>query len=108
MLEFRLNVACGCYNRVDRGGTGGAKGKVMMEQQNVVQLMNGALSEFRSKLETKSVQVGVVGLGYVGLPLGLLFARKGFRTTGFDIDPRKVEMLRRGESYIRHLESAAI
>jgi UDP-N-acetyl-D-glucosamine dehydrogenase len=79
-----------------------------MASQNVVELMNGALTEFRSKLETKSVQVGVVGLGYVGLPLGLLFARKGFRTTGFDIDPSKVEMLERGESYIRHLQGAAI
>ncbi len=44
--------------------------------------------------------VGVLGLGYVGLPLACLFAQKGFRTVGFDIDPAKVELLSRGESYI--------
>src|SRR5690348_2347149 len=56
----------------------------------------------------KSARVGVIGLGYVGLPLALLFARKGFSTTGFDIDLRKVEKLERGESYIQHVSPAAI
>jgi len=79
-----------------------------MASQKTAESMESALAALRAKLESKSAQVGVIGLGYVGLPLGLLFARKGLRTTGFDIDPRKVEMLRRGESYIRHLESAAI
>ncbi|HEY6922306.1 MAG TPA: nucleotide sugar dehydrogenase [Steroidobacteraceae bacterium] len=52
--------------------------------------------------------MGVIGLGYVGLPLSLLFARSGFLTTGFDIDPVKITQLRRGESYIRHIPSAAV
>lgn len=64
----------------------------------------GAALDSRSGKKTS--QVGVVGLGYVGLPLALSFARKGFRTTGFDIDPLKVEKLRRGESYIRHIPAA--
>jgi UDP-N-acetyl-D-glucosamine dehydrogenase len=63
---------------------------------------------FSSKVQSKAAQVGVIGLGYVGLPLGLLFARNGFPTTGFDIDPAKVEMLERGESYIRHIPGPAI
>jgi UDP-N-acetyl-D-glucosamine dehydrogenase len=61
-----------------------------------------------SKFEEKRAQVGIIGLGYVGLPLGLLFARKGFRTTGFDIDPAKVEKLARGESYIGHIPGAVV
>ena len=67
-----------------------------------------AATLLQRKLEDKTAQVGVIGLGYVGLPLALLFARKGFSTTGFDIDPAKVEKLERGESYIRHIPRAAI
>jgi len=65
-------------------------------------------STFGSKVQNKTARVGVIGLGYVGLPLGLLYARNGFPTTGFDIDPGKVEMLGRGESYIRHIPAFAI
>ncbi len=57
------------------------------------------------KLESRTAQVGIIGLGYVGFPLALMFARKGFSTSGFDIDPDKVEKLRRGESYLRHIPS---
>src|SRR5579859_5912872 len=60
------------------------------------------------KFKTPAVQVGVVGLGYVGLPLALLFARKGLRTTGFDIDAAKIEKLERGETYISHITAAEI
>ena len=63
---------------------------------------------FGSKVQNKAAHVGVIGLGYVGLPLGLLFARNGFPTVGFDIDPSKVEMLEKGESYIRHIPASAI
>ncbi len=57
------------------------------------------------KIESKTASVGIIGLGYVGLPLALLFARRGFPVTGFDIDPSKIEKLRRGESYLRHIRS---
>ena len=67
-----------------------------------------ALAELQIKVNEKTAQVGVVGLGYVGLPLALGFARKGFRTTGFDIDPAKVEKLQRGETYIGHIAGALI
>ncbi len=53
----------------------------------------------------RSAQVGVIGLGYVGLPLALTFAERGFSVLGFDIDARKAEMLAAGECYIRHLDS---
>ena len=51
----------------------------------------------------KTVRVGIFGLGYVGLPLSLAFCRAGFRVTGFDIDPDKVDALNRGQSYIKHI-----
>ena len=52
--------------------------------------------------------IGVIGLGYVGLPLARTIAGKGFRVTGFDIDPAKVELLNAGESYIRHIPAAGL
>lgn len=66
------------------------------------------LTTLHSRIDGKTAQVGVVGLGYVGLPLALAFARKGFRTTGFDSDPVKVQKLQRGETYMRHVPSAQI
>jgi UDP-N-acetyl-D-glucosamine dehydrogenase len=52
--------------------------------------------------------VGIIGLGYVGLPLAKAFSQAGFRVLGFDIDPAKVAKLERGESYIGHISSATI
>src|SRR5688572_25932744 len=53
----------------------------------------------------RTALVGVVGLGYVGLPLIQAFVTAGFRTLGFDIDQAKVEQLKRGQSYIGHISS---
>jgi UDP-N-acetyl-D-glucosamine dehydrogenase len=55
------------------------------------------------KIENRNATVGVIGLGYVGLPLVLLFTESGFPVIGFDVDPAKVTALGRGESYIRHI-----
>jgi UDP-N-acetyl-D-glucosamine dehydrogenase len=63
---------------------------------------------FVSMIDRKTATVGVVGLGYVGLPLVELFARKGFRVKGFDIDVRKIEDLSAGRSYIGHISSERI
>jgi UDP-N-acetyl-D-glucosamine dehydrogenase len=52
--------------------------------------------------------IGIVGLGYVGLPLMLAYSRAGARVIGFDIDPAKPEKLLRGESYIKHIPSADV
>ena len=57
----------------------------------------------QAKIEAKSAVVGVIGLGYVGLPLAAAFHRAGLPVIGFDVDPRKVELLRRGENYLKHL-----
>jgi UDP-N-acetyl-D-glucosamine dehydrogenase len=57
-------------------------------------------AEILQKIETRQARIGIIGMGYVGLPLALLFSEARFRVTGFDIDPRKVETLNRGASYI--------
>ena len=62
----------------------------------------------RRLIETRSARIGVIGLGYVGLPLVELFAAKGFPVLGFDIDASKVEKLRDGESYIGHIASERV
>jgi len=59
-------------------------------------------------LTGRLAKIGVIGLGYVGLPLVRSMAEKGFSVLGFDIDPGKVERLNRGESYIRHIEAESI
>jgi UDP-N-acetyl-D-glucosamine dehydrogenase len=61
------------------------------------------LTELERKIEDGSLLMGVIGLGYVGLPLSLTFMRKGIRVLGFDVDPSKVEKLKKGESYIKHI-----
>jgi UDP-N-acetyl-D-glucosamine dehydrogenase len=55
----------------------------------------------------KKAKVAVIGLGYVGLPLVIEFCKAGFAVTGFDVDPAKVEMLRQGKSYIKHIDPAS-
>lgn len=65
-------------------------------------------AELISRIRNKQAVVGVVGLGYVGLPLLLCFAEKGFRVVGLDIDQNKTRALSEGESYIRHIPSERI
>ncbi len=57
-------------------------------------------SELKTKIEQRQARVAIIGLGYVGLPLALLYAESGFTVTGFDIDLRKVTALNSGNSYI--------
>lgn len=60
-------------------------------------------SQLKSKLLSRQAVIGVIGLGYVGLPLVRRFAQQGFKVLGFDTDSRKVEALNAGRSYIRHI-----
>jgi UDP-N-acetyl-D-glucosamine dehydrogenase len=61
------------------------------------------MTELRTKIDRCSARVGVIGLGYVGLPLLRAFFQAGFPVIGFDIDPKKIEALTRGENYLKHL-----
>lgn len=70
--------------------------------------MNEIARDLLAKIEDKSVKVGVIGLGYVGLPLSLAFAERGVTTLGFDIDPAKIEAIHGGNSYIDGVEGEAL
>jgi UDP-N-acetyl-D-glucosamine dehydrogenase len=61
-----------------------------------------------SKIKEKKARIGVVGLGYVGLPLLIEFGKAGFPVTGLDIDENKVDQLLEGKSYIRHISGESI
>jgi len=60
------------------------------------------------RINNRTAKIGVIGLGYVGLPLSLLMSESGFTVTGFDIDERKVDQLQRGESYIYRIPHTEI
>jgi UDP-N-acetyl-D-glucosamine dehydrogenase len=70
--------------------------------------MSDSSSGLVSRIRDCKAVVGIIGLGYVGLPLARGFSARGFSVLGFDIDPVKVESLRRGESYIGHIAPDAI
>jgi UDP-N-acetyl-D-glucosamine dehydrogenase len=61
-----------------------------------------------NKIKQRKAQVGIIGLGYVGLPLALLFTDQNFAVTGFDIDQQKVDSLAKGESYIYRIGAPEI
>jgi UDP-N-acetyl-D-glucosamine dehydrogenase len=65
-------------------------------------------AETKRKIETREACIGIVGMGYVGLPLALLFSEERFSITGFDIDSSKVDTLNRGGSYIVRITGAEI
>jgi UDP-N-acetyl-D-glucosamine dehydrogenase len=70
--------------------------------------MNRLAQELEKKIKDKRARVGIIGLGYVGLPLIKAFLQAGFRVTGFDIDKKKIDWLMQGRSYIRHISGAEL
>ena len=61
---------------------------------------DSSLDQLKQRIEKRQARIGIIGLGYVGLPLALLYSEQKFRVTGFDIDNRKVDTLAKGGSYI--------
>lgn len=70
--------------------------------------MSSYVKAFNDKVENNTLTVGVIGLGYVGLPLSLCFAEEKVQTLGFDIDPKKTDSLNNGESYIKQYPSERV
>jgi len=66
------------------------------------------VTELIHKIQTRQATIGIIGLGYVGLPLGLLFSEEKFKVLGFDVDARKVDALNGGTSYIHRILPAEI
>jgi UDP-N-acetyl-D-glucosamine dehydrogenase len=75
---------------------------------STLEYIASATDTLTSKLEARTARIGVIGLGYVGLPLVLLFSEQDFRITGFDIDAKKVDALTRGGSYIVRIPETEI
>ncbi len=70
--------------------------------------MSDAVTGLIERIRHRTARVGIIGLGYVGLPLARAFARTGFRVLGFDIDPVKVARLNAGQSYIKQIPDATV
>src|SRR5204862_6137930 len=78
-------------------------------QETIIGVLNSCRSTINYHLNlAANMKIAVVGLGYVGLPLSLQFARSCTEVIGIDVDPQKVELLNKGQSYIKHIESADI
>ena len=71
-------------------------------------MVSSSCQSLISSIQDRSCTVGIIGLGYVGLPLIDAFTSAGFRCLGFDVDDKKIESLARGESYIKHIDSEKI
>jgi len=69
---------------------------------------NDPLGRLLDRIDTRDYTIGVMGMGYVGLPLALVALRAGFRVLGFDIDAKRVALLNRGESGIKHIPGKAL
>lgn len=70
--------------------------------------MPKAAKDLINKIISRKASIGIIGLGYVGLPLVIRFGEENFKIIGFDIDKSKVDKLNRGESYIKHIQSERI
>ncbi|MBF2066469.1 MAG: nucleotide sugar dehydrogenase [Calothrix sp. C42_A2020_038] len=66
------------------------------------------LKQLEDKIGNKQAKIGIIGLGYVGLPILAAFAKKGFTVLGFDIDQSKVDKIKTGQSYIKHIPSECL
>jgi UDP-N-acetyl-D-glucosamine dehydrogenase len=71
-------------------------------------VVENAVESLKSRIQQRQARIGIIGLGYVGLPLALLYSEEKFNVTGFDIDPRKVDTLRLGGSYIFRIQAEEI
>ena len=66
------------------------------------------MKSLKNNIQQKNATIGIIGLGYVGLPLAIRFSEEGFKVVGFDIDKEKVDLLNSGKSYIKHIKEGAI
>lgn len=70
--------------------------------------MSNTKEQLISKLNSRTAHIGIIGLGYVGLPLAVVFAEAGYHVTGIDLDANKINAIMRGESYIEDIPAATV
>src|SRR5579864_750400 len=81
---------------------------MIMETMEPSVTTSTAFEILSSKLDNRTARIGIIGLGYVGLPLVLLLSEQKFRVTGFDIDQKKIKVLAEGGSYIVRIPETEI
>src|SRR6202161_118095 len=69
---------------------------------------DASFDQLKTKIQQRQARIGIIGLGYVGLPLALLYSEQKFQVTGFDIDARKVDTLAKRGSYIYRITAEEI
>ena len=84
------------------------EGRLVHTTDEVSMEQSAIAAALRSKIDRGEARVGVVGLGYVGLPLAVEFARAGFRVLGFDVSPRVVDGVNAGESHVRDVSDEVV
>jgi UDP-N-acetyl-D-glucosamine dehydrogenase len=77
-------------------------------QKSLVMTITTAIKTLIERVNTRTTSIGIIGLGYVGIPLALTACKAGFPVIGFDIDSNRVEQLNKGQSSIKHIPTAAI
>ncbi len=77
-------------------------------QRVVSEIQSGVAAELNQKIGSRTAKVGIIGLGYVGLPLISAFTKAGYQCIGYDVDPVKVQSLQAGRSYIKHISSETV
>ena len=70
--------------------------------------MRSLTEKLEKKIKDKKAKIGIIGMGYVGIPLGLEFARTGFSVTGFDNDSARVKDINAGKQVIKHIPAKLI
>lgn len=86
----------------------GSKSRHSMFLSRLIEKSSSMVTELVQAIKNKKFRVGVIGLGYVGLPLIDAFTNAGYSCTGFDVDAKKVESLNSGKSYIQHVASEKV
>ncbi len=81
---------------------------MLRKEEIALAVSSSPFSDLSAKIDARTAQAGVIGLGYVGLPLAITLAQSGFSVTGFDIDPKKIVALDAGRSYIEAVTDAAL
>ncbi len=108
MIESFQNETVGKTEQRKQSSTaiGSKKGTALGNGKS--ELCEDTFAELLARIEERTARVGIIGLGYVGLPLAHTFSRAGFPVLGFDIDATKVDRLSEGKSYIGHISDDAV